>query len=270
MTNRTFGVEIEFFGITQRAAEAAVQRAGISAMVERYNHRTPNGYWKLVYDVSVNGSGTGIGSGLEIVSPILSGDEGLAQVDTVLKALREAGAKVDRSCGIHVHHDARDFNGTTWRNLIKSYMKFESIIDQLMPESRRANANQFCMSLLRNPNRYYGPSVTVEDAFRALGSRSGFDSLTSYFQSRYYKINLESYLRHGTVEFRHHAGSLNGTKVTNWIKLTQGMVERSVNRGGVRADGANLDNLFNACSADRATRTYYRRRFRKLNQGVAA
>lgn len=270
MTNRTYGVEIEFFGITQRAAKVAVRSAGISAMVERYNHRTPNGYWKIVYDVSVNATGTGIDAGCEIVSPVLSGEQGLLDLATVLKALREAGARVDKSCGIHVHHDARDFTNTTWRNLIKSYMKFEHIIDKLMPESRR-DGNFYCKSLLTDPRMFGNVRMSTERAFQALGTRSGFRSLSRYFrQDRYYKINLQSYLRYGTVEFRHHGGSLNGTKVTNWIKLTQGMVERSVERGGVRADGATLNNLFNACSADRETRTYFRRRFRKLNQEVAA
>lgn len=40
---------------------------------------------------------------VEIVSPVLKGAEGIQQVMTVLEALRGKGAKVNASCGFHVH-----------------------------------------------------------------------------------------------------------------------------------------------------------------------
>ncbi|WP_279236979.1 amidoligase family protein [Heliorestis convoluta] len=45
--------------------------------------------------------------------------------------------------------------------------------------------------------------------------------------SRYLKLNIQSYWTHGTLEFRQHGGSLDGEKVTNWIIFSQSIVERS-------------------------------------------
>lgn len=38
LSNRTFGIEIEAFGITKQAAETALRSAGIDARIEGYNH----------------------------------------------------------------------------------------------------------------------------------------------------------------------------------------------------------------------------------------
>jgi hypothetical protein len=45
--------------------------------------------------------------------------------------------------------------------------------------------------------------------------------------SRYLKLNLAAYRRHGTVEFRQHAGTTNATKIWHWVVLTQAMVEKA-------------------------------------------
>jgi hypothetical protein len=50
------------------------------------------------------------------------------------------------------------------------------------------------------------------------------------YGTRYRKLNIESYVTHGTVEFRQHQGTTNAAKIINWIKLTQAIVERAVNR----------------------------------------
>ena len=107
---RTFGVEVEFFldRSRRRGAHAdevaqAVRNQGIECYVEGYNHMT-RPHWKIVTDVSVSYEG------LEIVSPILKGQEGLEELEKVLKGLSEVGAKVNRTCGIHVHNEANDFS----------------------------------------------------------------------------------------------------------------------------------------------------------------
>jgi hypothetical protein len=42
----------------------------------------------------------------------------------------------------------------------------------------------------------------------------------AYLQGiRYSKLNLQSYRVHRTIEFRHHAGSTDATKVTNWVRF---------------------------------------------------
>jgi hypothetical protein len=48
-----------------------------------------------------------------------------------------------------------------------------------------------------------------------------------YSEQRYFKLNLQSFFRTGTVEFRNHAGTVNADKVINYIRLTGAMVQDS-------------------------------------------
>jgi hypothetical protein len=45
---------------------------------------------------------------------------------------------------------------------------------------------------------------------------------------RYFKVNLQALRVHGTVEFRQHSGTVDGTKVENWVRFLLGFVERSI------------------------------------------
>ena len=210
--NRTFGVEIEFIGSAHTVA-AKVREMGVTCTPEGYNHTT-RGYWKIITDASVRGEN---GQGLEIVSPILKGQAGLEELNKVCKALKAAGARINKTCGLHVHHGAMDFTTTTFKNLIKIYSRFESTIDTLVSESRRANNNTYCRSIKNS--RYEAALYQNEtwELIRTIGDR-------------YHKLNLQSYLTHGTVEFRQHQGTIEFEKISNWIQLTQGIVERAKNR----------------------------------------
>ena len=77
LTNRTFGIEIEGFGISLAQVRDALSNAGLDCQVESYHHCS-RGYWKVTTDASVP-------NGFEVVSPVLSGDAGLeqAKIETV-------------------------------------------------------------------------------------------------------------------------------------------------------------------------------------------
>lgn len=199
---RRFGVEIEFVGLNPQRAAEIVNAAGVACSFEGYTHRVMSS-WKVVTDASVRG-------GAEIVSPPLEGEDGLNQLRTVLDALNNAGAGVRRSCGVHVHIEAAGMDASWIANVLNRYARFEGDIDAFMPPSRRGSANQYCKSLSRT--RWNGNDV------RSMANSMG---------CRYYKVNLQSYLKYGTLEFRQHAGSLNFAKISNWIGLLQQFVEAS-------------------------------------------
>lgn len=64
--------------------------------------------------------------------------------------------------------------------------------------------------LLRQVNRYGNP-------------RNIFGGL-----NRYMAVNLASYARHGTVEFRQHSGSTNAAKVANWVTFCLHFVNKAI------------------------------------------
>jgi len=226
MTNelpRNFGVELELHGMNVATAARVLALAGIDARAEAYNHATRT-WWKVVTDCSVvdahGRSHYENGLTCEIVSPILSGEEGLLELAKVCKILTENGGKVNKSCGLHVHINARGLDPKVFALTAARYAKYEQVIDSFMPASRRASNNsRFCASIVSNVNNNIG----------TLANAASVDSVYRVFGGRFFKLNFESYLRHGTIEFRHHSGSLNAEKVCNWVKFCQAFVETSNN-----------------------------------------
>lgn len=212
-----FGVEIEFFGVQRSVVEQALNRAGVHAVTEEYNHNT-KGYWKLVTDASVNRDGcqNANGRGNEIVSPVLHGEDGLRELELVCKVLGECGAKVDKTCGIHVHHDVNGYTAQQLKNIYVVYYRGTKGIDAMMPKSRRSeNTPYFAKGL----NDTYINRVMRCDSISEMKSELGHD--------RYYSVNFCSYVKYGTVEFRQHAGSVEFNKIGNWVRLTHRICEAS-------------------------------------------
>lgn len=72
--NHKFGIEIEAYGVNMRVVESAIRAAGVTIEVEGYNHSTRR-HWKIVTDGSLRG-----GQGFEVVSPVLKGEAGIAEL----------------------------------------------------------------------------------------------------------------------------------------------------------------------------------------------
>jgi hypothetical protein len=208
---RTFGVEIEFQGNREEVARL-MNAKGIRAYVERYNHSTKS-HWKLITDASC---------GSELVSPPLKGREGLEQLKKACEALKEAGASVDRRCGLHVHHDINDYNAKQIANIFAIYIKLEKTIDTFVPNSRRANNNRFCRSLFQCTTQQ-----AILDKLKAVNS---LEDIKRIWHTRYVKVNFQSYVKYGTIEFRQHSGTIEFEKIYNWILLTQRIIERAKER----------------------------------------
>ncbi|MCA8830524.1 amidoligase family protein [Hymenobacter pini] len=212
---RNFGVEIEAFGPTRTALLGELEAQGIEAQGEGYNHTT-RPHWKIVSDASVSGQ-----NAFELVSPVLNGCDGLEDVRRACRALNTTNANVNDSCGLHVHIDARDLTLEHLRRICLNYLRLERTIDQLMPSSRRANNNTYCRSIQG------GRTLTAtEEAIRAATTTQALATAING-TSRYYKVNLQAFFRHGTIEFRQHSGSTNADKVIFWVRFLLNLVEYS-------------------------------------------
>lgn len=208
-THRTFGVEIEFTTASREDVARLMNEKGVRAYVEGYNHSTKN-YWKLITDSSC---------GFELVSPPLKGREGLEQLQKACEALKEAGAKVDKRCGLHVHHDINDLHAKQIANIFAIYTKLEKTIDTLVSNSRRGNRNPYCCSLFQG--------TTQQDVLDKLKAVNSLEHISRIWNTRYVKVNFQSYVKYGTIEFRQHNGTIEFEKIYNWILLTQRIVERA-------------------------------------------
>lgn len=215
INNLTFGVELEV--ILPRGHTDDQGRAELAAMMceegaecasETYNHRTRQ-HWKIVTDATIGHENA------EVVSPILQGDDGFDQIKRVCRAMERFGCRVNRQTGFHVHVGVGQFGHQIgfFKELVRTYAKFEPIIDQLVSRSRRGNNNQWCRPIRFTPE--IDQAATLRDLRYAYGG------------NRYHKVNLEAFTVHGTVEFRQHQGTTNAEKITRWVTLCLRMVEHA-------------------------------------------
>ncbi len=220
--NRQFGVEIEAFGIDKSRLAELIRNAGVECHVEGYNHSTRR-HWKIVSDGSLDGE-----NAFEIVSPILEGLEGIEELQKVCEVLETSRVKINKSCGLHIHFDASNFGLAQVKNMLFNYAAFENEIDSFMPTSRRENNNTYCKSVI-------GFETRIERA-------NTMQQLAGVFSSRYFKVNLQSYSRHNTIEFRQHSGTVEFKKISNWILFLHNLTEYSKTKR-VASNEANFEGL---------------------------
>lgn len=203
----TFGVEIECYHAERNSLISACNSRGIHIESQTYNHRDSKTTYKIVSDASLSGENNN-----EVVSPILRGNRGLDSLQSLCNALAAVRANVNRSCGLHVHIGATKMTDDHFIRIVKNYQMIEKAVDSMMPRSRR-DSPMYCKTLqgidLSNV-------TTKRQLIQALGTR-------------YRKVNAHAFLRHQTIEFRQHSGTVEYEKIMHWLKFVAALVQYSYN-----------------------------------------
>lgn len=201
----TFGIEIETIAPT-----SAIEAHGLRIGAYRHGIQVPYlpAGWTAESDGSINNANGG--HKCEIVSPVLRGSEGLAQVVEVLAALAAKGHRVNASCGVHVH--------IGWPRGLP-----DEVLARLVTIVAYCEGGLFAITGTKNRERcaYCG------GVRRYGGNKPAKDQIES---RRYHALNLTNLGvgRKHTVEFRVFSGSLSATKVVGWIQVCVGLVERAL------------------------------------------
>jgi hypothetical protein len=199
---KTYGIELETSSISIRTAQSALDAVGL--------------------DWSCKPDGTA-GVDAEAVSPILN-DGSLNESITAARALLKAGATVNRQTGYHVHIGADHYGADGIAATVRNWYTAADAIGALVAPSRLNN--RFCNhNITRNQIDAWTESI-----------RNG--SINNAGLGRYQSLNLDSYGRHGTVEFRLHHGTLNGKKIQAWAEFCEAIASYST-AGGLLVDGLN-------------------------------
>jgi hypothetical protein len=175
---RHISVEIEFGSKKDRnSLGAELFKAGVAKYVE----------------LKTDGSVRDLGSEyypheIAVCVPVSKRDEVIA---SVLKVINDSGAKVNKTCGLHVHLDMRGYDHTkAFSNLVSA----QTILYQMIPASRRDN--NFCKKTVNKSFAYHRNS-----------------------SNRYQGINPCSFRKYKTIEVRLHSGTTDFTKITNFMDI---------------------------------------------------
>lgn len=245
---RRFGIEIELQlprGMSRHTLAGRIAAASIPCEAENYNHHTRR-HWKVTTDSSIGGNGA------EVVSPPMSGADGLAQLATVLQVLRDAGCTVDVRCGIHVHIEASGMDRRQIAAVVRFYADRQSTFSAFQPPSRRDG--RWCRDLTERH------MAAVDSAF------ADSDNYQLRYMDRYRSVNVASYPKYGTIEHRQMAGSLSTKKITAWVELLLAMFAAVVE---ARPVGTSISEMLLELDLPEWVRTHFARRAAAFGFAVA-
>jgi hypothetical protein len=223
--NRGFGIEMEMNDVdTQRhSLEERDFRRVMTPVVSphRLSTREASYYHSdgMTWDIKLDGSCGLHGYGFEISSPAMQLDEmgECTEMKTVCEALSSLHPRIDRKCGLHVHVDCRDFNWREVRNLVTLWTRYEPFFYELTPVSRRDNSYCEPFRATRWGQAAHENFYNVEQAIAAPDERV-FQSYGARIP-RGSSLNISGWWRHGRVEFRLGAGTVNYEKIARWVQL---------------------------------------------------
>ena len=152
LKNQLFGVEVEMTGITREKAAKIVaevlgttpSRPDSSCYETRIIADQATRKWKVMRDSSIDPKrNDGTHNHLdeyrvEFVTPPLKYED-LELLQSIIRKLRENGAKSDKSCGIHIHVDGANHNPQSLRRLVNFMTSRQDLIYEALEIGNRAD-----------------------------------------------------------------------------------------------------------------------------------
>ena len=276
MKNQTYGVEIETTALGREKAARVIARVlgdgslvrHIGGTYDEWRVTAPDGRdWSCKSDSSVSGHTIGNrGTDAEVITPILGGtpDRYAQDMETlcaIIRALREAGAKCDDSCGVHVHIGLGQHTPRTLRNLVNIVYAKEDFLrealgiseDRLtwwcqqvepaflaaMNQEKPKDLDDLAMLWYGHVGRTYGRGGDSRLLNRALDPHERALRLSShkhnhYDDSRYRLLNLHAVWQKGTVEFRAFNGVLHAGKIRAYVLLCLAISDKALKSASAR------------------------------------
>jgi len=245
LRSQNFGIEIEMTGLTRAAAARIIaghfdtQATHVGGGYDAYTVRDDrNRQWKVVSDASIrcrnrNNRSASRDYSVEFVSPICQYED-IETVQELVRKLRAGGARVNDSCGLHVHVDASSHTPQTLRNIVNIMASKEDLLYKTLQV--QVNREEYCLKadtrFLEELNHKRPRTMEeVEELwYNGRGSR-----YHHYDISRYHALNLHSVFSKGTIEFRMFNSTLHAGEVKAYIQLClaishQALVQRGASR----------------------------------------
>ena len=130
----------------------------------KYSDKDVKPYWKVKPDISITCPWDRKRCfPYELVSPVLSGEEGLGEIYQQVEAMGPYKPSADYNSGFHVHvYIGKEIEGSNIVNgnsqledlkkILQNFIKYEEVFDSIMPRTRRGSINGYCKSIRNNSN----------------------------------------------------------------------------------------------------------------------
>jgi hypothetical protein len=138
--------------------------------------------------------------GKEFYSPILYGDDGLAEVEKLCQIAEQFGWTADIDCGYHLHLDMQTESLDAMRSIAYAWSNLYDIA-------------LACVNMERRHDSEYSRDIMHPTDVESVSD------LLSFFRhtDRYNFFNVQAYHYHGTFENRLHEGTFDQRTICNWI-----------------------------------------------------
>ncbi len=253
-----FGIEIEMTGITRKDAALAAQTVLGGELLyggsyyDTYELKTFDGRtWKFTYDGSIRCETKTRGIkesasrlySVELVSPILTYEADIENLQEVIRALRKAGAFTNSSCGIHIHLDGQPHTPRSIRNFVNIiHSRNDLFYKALGIEASRARyCKRMDEHLVATMNRAKPTTFAKIESIWYEGYRGNRDA--HYHESRYHFLNLHSFFHgHKTVELRGFNSTLHAGEVRSYIVLALALNSQALTQSSASTKKPQAEN----------------------------
>lgn len=252
--NQNFGVEIELTGITREQGANVISE--YYGGTEIGHHR--DGYdswtakdskgrtWKCSRDISISPEvkvrgrsqrvveeRTSRDHRCEVVTPILQYED-LADLQEIVRRLREKGAIANSSCGIHVHVDGANHTPDSLTRLINFAVGRQDLFYEALEIGARGD--RWCKKInadLLDAMKH--DTVRTKSSMEHIWYSSANDGYSHgishehYNSTRYHGINLHAFFTKGTVEFRLFNGTTHAGKIKAYVQFCLAMSAWAIN-----------------------------------------
>lgn len=224
-----FGAEIEYTGLTRLNSIRIIASALNVNGYERTFHLS--GYavtdsegkkWTVCSDASV----TAEPESCELVTPILSFND-IEKVIAVIEALKNHGAYVDSSCGLHVHvSNEHMYEVATIKKLLQhDFTRYDMVYLSTRGFTKWAQPQN--ENFVRKVSKMTSRSAIKNLWYETYAPTENTDN--HYNSSRYHALNLHSLYQGKGIEFRYFQSTMEADKIFAYIELSIGMLMDAIN-----------------------------------------
>jgi len=138
----------------------------------------------------------------------------------LMEYLEKKKCGVNKSCGFHMHTShPKFFDATYIKKLLMFWISIEDVIVSTQPRSRFNNT--YCKRTLFQYIQDYDKEIPAAK-----------DSLIREMRNkdRYSALNIASLEKHGTIEVRIHAGTIDPVKIINWMIFIKSIFDYVMNK----------------------------------------